>query len=119
MIHSLKPQGLSVSEIAQDRKTVHKYLRQNVYKFSAIQRKPPKSENSLPTKRICKRGCSSSHNCPPRGYCGGYSMLTDYLRTVRPLPEVDLKCDSKPRLAIRLLRFTEITCCATYFQGMG
>ena len=44
MIHTLKSQGLSVSEIARqlkvDRKTVRKYLRFNVDDPSAMQRKP-------------------------------------------------------------------------------
>ena len=44
MIHTLKSQGLSVSEIARplkvDRKTVRKYLRFNADDPSAMQRKP-------------------------------------------------------------------------------
>ena len=100
MIHTLKSQGLSVSEIARqlkvDRKTVRKYLRFNADDPSAMQRKPRTRKLAAYEPYLLER----VHQFPTLtatrlmreirelGYAGSYTILSDYLRQVRPRDEV-------------------------------
>ena len=100
MIHTLKSQGLSVSEIARqlkvDRKTVRKHLRFNADDPSAMQRKPRMRKLAAYEPYLLER----VHQFPTLtatrlmreirelGYAGSYTILSDYLRQVRPRGEV-------------------------------
>ena len=100
MIHTLKSQGLSVSEIARqlkvDRKTVRKYLRFKADDASAMQRKPRTRKLAAYEPYLLER----VHQFPTLtatrlmreirelGYTGSYTILSDYLRQVRPRGEV-------------------------------
>jgi transposase len=98
MIHDLKRQGLSVSAIARrvgcDRKTVRKYLERGleapVYgpraprprllePFEGYLRERVAAFPDLSGKRLLRE-------IRDLGYTGGYTMLTDFLREVRPPP---------------------------------
>ena len=101
MIHELKAQGLSISEIARrlciDRKTVRKYLQSNPNELEALRRQPRPGKLTpyhgylcqrlreypqLTTKRLLRE-------IQQRGYKGGYSILADYVHSVRPAAEAD------------------------------
>ena len=101
MIHDLKRQGLSVSAIARqtdlDRKTVRKYLDRGLEVPVYGPRDPrPRLlepyEGYLSEKiRKCPglSGRRLHREITALGYTGGYSAVTDYLRSVRPeLPRV-------------------------------
>ena len=99
MIHILKQQGLSISEIARQigcsRTTVRKYLRQDPQQWSPdkLKRKPKAQclitpyESYLKDRVSCHPGLSAQRllrEIKERGYPGGYTAVTDYLRSVRP-----------------------------------
>ena len=101
LIHDLKRQGLSVSAIARqtdlDRKTVRKYLDRGLEVPVYGPRDPrPRLlepyEGYLSEKiRKCPglSGRRLHREITALGYTGGYSAVTDYLRSVRPeLPRV-------------------------------
>lgn len=101
MIHELKAKGLSISEIARrlgiDRKTVRTYLPSDRNQLGALQRQSRAGKLSpyhgylcerlreypqLSTKRLLR-------DIQQRGYCGGYSILAEYVSSIRPAAEVD------------------------------
>ena len=96
MIHDLKDQGLSIQAIAQrvglDRKTVRKYLQQGlaVPTYGPRQPRPTKLDAFRPylDHRIGQypdlSGSRLLRELRERGFTGGYSMVTDYLRQIRP-----------------------------------
>ena len=96
MIHDLKDQGLSIQAIAQrvglDRKTVRKYLRQglSVPTYGPRQARPTKLNDfqAYLDQRIGRypdlSGSRLLREIRDLGFTGGYSMVTDYLRQVRP-----------------------------------
>lgn len=96
MIHDLKDQGLSIQAIAQrvglDRKTVRKYLQQglSVPTYGPRQPRPTKLDAFQPylDQRIGRypdlSGSRLLREIRDLGFTGGYSMVTDYLRQVRP-----------------------------------
>ena len=101
LIHDLKRQGLSLSAIARqtrlDRKTVRKYLDRGL-EVPVYGPRDPRPHVLEP----CEGYLSEKiRNCPglsgrrlfreitAPGYTGGYTAVTDYLRTLRPeLPRV-------------------------------
>lgn len=96
MIHDLKDQGLSIQAIAQrvglDRKTVRKYLHQglSVPTYGPRQPRPTKLDAFQPylDQRIARypdlSGSRLLREIRDLGFTGGYSMVTDYLRQIRP-----------------------------------
>lgn len=96
MIHDLKEQGLSIRAIAQrmgmDRKTVRKYLRQGLTVPTYGPREPRPSKLDPYRAYLDQRidlypelsGSRLLREIKERGYTGGYSLVTDYLRDVRP-----------------------------------
>jgi transposase len=96
MIHDLKDQGLSIRAIAQrvglDRKTVRKYLQQglSVPTYGPRQPRPTKLDAFRPylDQRIGLypnlSGARLLREIRDMGFTGGYSMVTDYLRQIRP-----------------------------------
>ena len=101
MIHELKAQGLSISEIARrlgiDRKTVRKYLQSDQNQLEALQRQPRPGKLTPYHGYLCERlreypQLSSRRllrDIEQLGYRGGYSILTNYVRGIRPAAEVD------------------------------
>ena len=96
MLQTLKAQGLSVSEIARlqhcDRKTVRKYLNADCDDPQAPRRKagPGKLDDfkAYLQERVNEYPTLSARRLQReivvRGYQGGYSILCDYLRQIRP-----------------------------------
>jgi len=96
MIHQLKEEGHSISEIARrlsmDRKTVRTHLAKGL-EPPCYQPRPPVKSLLQPFKDYLDE---KVHSCPgisatrllreikAMGYIGSYSLLTDYLRTIRP-----------------------------------
>lgn len=98
VIHDLKRQGLSVSAIARkvglDRKTVRRHL-QNGLEAPIYGPRKPRPRQLEPFERYLKERVASFPDLSGKrllreirelGYTGGYSMVTDFLRTVRPAP---------------------------------
>lgn len=99
MIHQLKSDGLSISEIARqlglDRKTVRKHLRADRNDPGAATRKP-KAGKLDPFKGYLENRLAA---CPQlssvrlmreirvRGYTGGYTILREHVNTIRPAAE--------------------------------
>ena len=96
MINDLKDQGLSIQAIAErtglDRKTVRKYLRQGltVPTYGPRAPRPSKLDAFQPylDQRIGEypelSGSRLLREIKTLGYTGGYSLVTDYLRQIRP-----------------------------------
>jgi transposase len=96
MINDLKDQGLSIQAIAHrtgmDRKTVRKYLRQgqSVPTYGPREPRPSKLDDFRPylDQRIGAypelSGSRLLREIKVLGYTGGYSLVTDYLRQIRP-----------------------------------
>ncbi len=98
LIHDLKRQGLSITAIARkvgcDRKTVRRHLERGL--------EPPAYKPRAPVERIIApfeaylqdrverfpdlSGKRLLREIRDRGYAGGYSAVTDFLRAVRPKP---------------------------------
>ena len=101
MIHELKNEGLSISEIARrlgiNRKTVRKYLQCERNDVAAVKRQPRASKLDSYRPYLCARLREHPQLSAKRllreirqhGYRGGYSILADYVHTVRPAAEVD------------------------------
>ena len=101
MIHELRSDGLSISEIGRrlgiDRKTVRKYLQCDRNELEAVRRQPRPSKLDPYRAYLCGRlrdypqlsGRRLLREIQQRGYTGGYSILADYVHTVRPAAEVD------------------------------
>ena len=101
MIHELKNEGLSISEIARklgiNRKTVRKYLQCARNDVAAVKRQPRASKLDSYRPYLCARLREHPQLSAKRllreirqhGYRGGYSILADYVHTVRPAAEVD------------------------------
>lgn len=97
VIHDLRRQGLSVSEIARqmglDRKTVRKYLDRGL-KAPVYGPREPRPRLLAPYESYL---AEKVHDCSglsgrrlfrdirALGYAGGYTAVTDYLREVRPV----------------------------------
>ncbi len=96
MIHDLKEQGLSIKAIAQrmgmDRKTVRKYLKQGLSVPTYGPRAPRASKLDPYRDYLAQRigqyselsGSRLLREIRELGYTGGYSLVTDYLREIRP-----------------------------------
>ncbi len=96
MIHDLKEQGLSIKAIAQrtgmDRKTVRKYLKQGLSVPTYGPREPRPSKLDSYRDYLAQRiglypelsGSRLLREIRELGYTGGYSLVTDYLREIRP-----------------------------------
>jgi len=96
MLHDLKNQGLSIRAIAHrvglDRKTVRKYLQHglSVPTYGPRQPRPSKLDGFRPylDQRIGQypdiSGARLLREIRELGFTGGYSVVTDYLRQVRP-----------------------------------
>ncbi len=96
MIHELRQQGLSISSIARqlnlDRKTVRKYLHTELTDVGVRARSPLVGKlepyHRYLTDRISTyptlTGTRLLREIRTLGYQGGYSILLDYLRTIRP-----------------------------------
>ena len=96
MILELHRQGLSVSAIARqvglDRKTVHKYIERGL-EPPLYGPRPPRASKVAPFVRYLRERLAAIPQLTGRrlhrelrelGYTGGYSILTDFLREVRP-----------------------------------
>ena len=103
MIHTLKSQGLSLSEIARqlgcDRKTVRKYLRYHADDPSAMERKC-RTRKLAPYERYLLERINQfpkltatrlMREIRKLGFDGGYTIVSDYLRKVRPRPEAEFE----------------------------
>ena len=97
MILELHRQGVSVSSIARqvglDRKTVHKYIERGL-EPPLYGPRPPRASKIAPFSRyLCERlaafpqltGRRLHRELRDLGYTGGYSILTDFLRDIRPI----------------------------------
>ena len=97
MIHDLKKQGLSVSAIARqtglDRKTVRKYLDRGL-EAPVYRSRGPRPQVLDPYKAWLREKVTACPGLSGRrlfreitalGYTGSYSMVTAYLREVRPV----------------------------------
>ena len=103
MIHNFKAEGLNISEIARrlglDRKTVRKYMRADGNDQSVRQRQGKSSKLDpyktylLERLKVYPQLCTTRllREIRERGYDGGYTILGDYLRTVRPVAEVNFE----------------------------
>ena len=99
MIHDLKRQGLSISAIARktglDRKTVKKYVERGlaapVYGPRGPRERVIAAYESYLRERVLAfpdlSGRRLLREIQERGYEGGYTAVTDFLRTVRPKRE--------------------------------
>src|SRR6056297_626224 len=139
VIHDLKRQGLSVSAIARkvglDRKTVRRHL-QNGLEAPVYGPRKPRPRQLEPFERYLKERVASFPDLSGKrllreirefGYTGGYSMLTDFLRIVRPAPikpferrfetppgrqaqvdfaEFKVECDDEPGVVRKIWLFT-------------
>ena len=97
MILELHRQGVSVSAIARqvglDRKTVHKYIERGL-EPPAYGPRPPRASKVTPFSRYLRERLAAFPQLTGRrlhrelrdlGYTGGYSILTDLLREIRPI----------------------------------
>ena len=99
MFHKLNSNGLSISELTRqlrrDRKTVRKYLHRDANDPSCVQRNARPSKLAAYERYLLERdnqfpqlsAVCLLREIRERGYDGGYTIVTDYLRDVRPLPE--------------------------------
>jgi transposase len=99
MILDLHRQGLSVSEIARqcslDRKTVRRYIERGLEPPTYGPRKPRPALLDPFTSYLRERvkaypgltGARLLRELRDRGYKGGYTGVTDFLRDVRPVPD--------------------------------
>jgi transposase len=99
MILDLHRQGLSVSEIARqsdlDRKTVRRYIERGLEPPTYGPRKPRPALLDPFTSYLRERvkaypgltGARLLRELRERGYQGGYTAVTDFLRDVRPAPD--------------------------------
>lgn len=96
MTLDLHRQGLSVTAIARrlilDRKTVRKYIDRGLEQ-PAYKPRPPREHHLDPVTGYLRErvaaypaltGSRLWREIRERGYTGGYTAVTDYLRTVRP-----------------------------------
>ena len=96
MILELHRQGVSVSAIARqvglDRKTVHKYIERGL-EPPVYGPRPPRASKVAPFARYLRERLAAFPQLTGRrlhrelrelGYTGGYSILTDFLREIRP-----------------------------------
>jgi transposase len=99
MIHTLKQEGLSISAIARrtgiDRKTVRHHLQSGIT-VPGYGPRPPRGSKLDPFQNYLKArvetypelsGKRLQREITAMGYNGGYTLVTDYLRTVRPQAE--------------------------------
>ena len=97
MILELHRQGVSVSAIARqvglDRKTVHKYIEHGL-EPPVYGPRPPRASKIAPFSRYLRERLAAFPQLTGRrlhrelrelGYTGGYSILTDFLRDIRPI----------------------------------
>ncbi len=101
MIHELRSEGLSISEIGRrlgiDRKTVRKYLQCDRNDVAAVTRQPKASKLDPYRQYLCERlrdypqltARRLLREIQQRGYEGRYTVVVDYVRQIRPLAEVD------------------------------
>jgi transposase len=100
MILELRRHGMSVSAIARqvglDRKTVHKYIERGL-EPPMDGRRPPRASKVAPFSRYLRERLAAFPQLTGRrlhrelrefGYTGGYSILTDFLRDIRPIEPV-------------------------------
>ncbi|MCC4300309.1 IS21 family transposase, partial [Aurantimonas coralicida] len=97
MILDLHRQGLTVSAIARatgaDRKTVRKYIERGLEAPAYGPRKPRQAVIDPFTAYLCERltrypgltGSRLFRELKDRGYGGGYTAVTDFLRDIRPV----------------------------------
>lgn len=97
MILELHRQGVSVSSIARlvglDRKTVHKHIERGL-EPPLYGPRPPRASKVTPFSRYLRERLAAFPQLTGRrlhrelrdlGYTGGYSILTDFLRDIRPI----------------------------------
>jgi transposase len=110
MILELHRQGVSVSAIARqvglDRKTVHKYIERGL-EPPAYGPRPPRASKVTPFSRYLGERLAAFPQLTGRrlhrelrdlGYTGGYSILTDLLREIRPIepPPFEVRFETPP-----------------------
>ena len=110
MILELHRQGVSVSAIARqvglDRKTVHKYIERGL-EPPAYGPRPPRASKVAPFSRYLRERLATFPQLTGRrlhrelrdlGYTGGYSILTDLLREIRPIepPPFEVRFETPP-----------------------
>ena len=110
MILELRRQGLSISAIARevglDRKTIRRYLARGVEPPAYGPRQPRPTLLDPFTGYLRERvnaypaltGTRLLRELKERGYTGGYSAVTDYLRAVRPAadPRFEVRFETAP-----------------------
>ena len=110
MILDLHRQGLTVSEIARqsgfDRKTIRRYIERGLEAPSYGPRKPRQTVLDPFTAYLRERvaafpgltGARLLRELRERGYAGGYTAVTDFLRDVRPraAPGFEVRFETAP-----------------------